>query len=258
MLFRQLFEPETCSYSYLLADEQTREAVLIDPVREMVERDRQIVEELELNLVHTLETHVHADHVTGAGHLRELLGSKSVVAKHGGASCGDIHVGEGDTIAFGSHTLEARTTPGHTDGCITYVLDGGTMAFTGDTLLIRGCGRTDFQSGDPHTLFHSIRDKIFSLPDETLLYPAHDYKGRTVTTVGEEKRLNPRVGLERSEDEFVEIMDNLKLAYPRRIDEALPANLACGLAVDGPFVPEEGIPVADCLLYTSPSPRDPD
>lgn len=229
MLFRQMFEPETSTYTYLLADEDTREAVLIDPVRETLERDAEVLTELGLKLTHVLETHVHADHVTSAGLLRERFGARTVVSQDGGAPCADLLAKDGDVIRFGKHQLEVRQTPGHTNGCITYVEHGQRMAFTGDTLLIRGCGRTDFQQGDPHKLYRSVQDKIFCLPDDTCIYPGHDYKGRTVSTVGEEKRLNPRLGAGKTEAEFVALMANLNLAYPKKIDEAVPANLKCGL-----------------------------
>lgn len=228
MIFRQLFDPETSTYTYLLADEQSHDAILIDTVREHFERDAQILEELGLKLRYTLETHVHADHVTGASKFSERFGSQRVVSRRGGAPCADLQVDQGDTISFGRHALEVRATPGHTDGCVTYVLEDQSMAFTGDAVLIRGCGRTDFQQGDARTLYRSIHDQVFTLPDDTRLYPGHDYKGRTVTTVCEERTHNPRLGGGRTEDEFVEIMDALGLPPPRRIDEAVPANLRCG------------------------------
>lgn len=233
MLFRQLYDAETSTYSYLLADEDTREAVLIDSVAEQVERDIRLVEELHLTLVHTLETHVHADHITGASEIRQRLGTRSVVAAEGGASCGDVPVRDGDRVSFGRHALVVRTTPGHTDGCLSYVLDdadgASPMVFTGDALLIRGCGRTDFQQGDPHTLFRSVHDKLLSLPPHTLIYPGHDYQGRTVTTVAEELEHNPRLGAGKTEAEFVAIMNGLQLAQPKKIDVAVPANLNCGV-----------------------------
>lgn len=245
MLFRQLFDAETSTYTYLLADSDTREAVLIDPVHEQVDRDLEIVEQLALTLKLTIETHVHADHITGASLIRERCGTRSVVAAEGGASCGDVFVRQDDRVSFGRHSLRVNTTPGHTNGCLSFVLDDESMVFTGDTLLIRGCGRTDFQQGDSRALFRSVRDKLFTLPDETLVYPGHDYRGRTASTIGEEKCHNPRLGLHRSEDEFVEIMANLDLAQPKRIAIAVPANLNCGVrkptaaATDGntsPFV----------------------
>jgi len=229
MIFRQLYEPETSTYTYLLADPKTREAVLIDPVREKLERDRKLLEELDLTLVYALDTHVHADHVTAAGMLREQLGSKTVVSNKGGAPCADVPVTEGDKLFFGDRWLEVRETPGHTDGCVSYLLDDQTKVFTGDTLLIRGTGRTDFQQGDPARLYDSIQAKLFSLPDDTEVYPGHDYRGFRSSTIGEEKQHNPRIGGRRSKQEFVEIMSGLQLAQPKRIAEAVPANLACGL-----------------------------
>ncbi len=229
MIFRQLFDPETCSYSYLLADERSRDAILIDSVREQGARDRALLEELDLRLLYTLETHVHADHVTASGWLREELGSRIVVGAQAGVENADLALADGTGIRFGSHWLETRHTPGHTNGCVTYVCGDAGVAFTGDALLIRGCGRTDFQQGDPRRLFRSVRERILSLPDDTRLYPGHDYRGCTVTTVAEEKRHNARLGLARSEEEFVEIMRGLRLARPKRMDEAVPANLRSGL-----------------------------
>lgn len=226
-LFRQLFEPESSTYTYLLADNETKEAVLIDPVRESLERDLEVLRDLGLSLTHVLETHVHADHVTGAAELRLRTGAKIVVSAHGGAPCADVLVDDGDAVQFGAHALEVRATPGHTDGCVSYVLGDHSMAFTGDALLIRGAGRTDFQQGDARKLYRSVTQKIFTLPDDTLLYPAHDYRGRTVTTVREEKAHNPRLA-NKSEAEFVDIMKELKLAPPKRIQEAVPANQRCG------------------------------
>jgi glyoxylase-like metal-dependent hydrolase (beta-lactamase superfamily II)/rhodanese-related sulfurtransferase len=236
MLFRQLFDPETSSYSYLLADEATREAVLVDSVREQVDRDVELIAELDLRLVAALETHVHADHVTGAGLLRERLGCSIVVCARAGVLTADRRVSNGDRVRFGGHVLEVRETPGHTDGCVTYVCHEEGMAFTGDALLIRGCGRTDFQQGDAAALYRSVRERILGLPAETRLYPAHDYKGRGVTTVAEERRFNPRLGDGHSADEFVALMRALRLPYPRRIDEAVPANMASGVTEPEPLV----------------------
>lgn len=226
MIFRQLFDPDTSTYTYLLADRQSREAVLIDPVREQVDRDAQILEELGLTLLYTLETHVHADHVTGASLLADRLGSRIGYAAASGVTGADLLLEHGDAVRFGRQALEVRATPGHTAGCVTYVTADRAQAFTGDALLIRGCGRTDFQQGDARTLYRSVHDQILSLPDNTWLYPGHDYKGRTVTTVAEEKRYNPRLTL--SEDAFVELMAGLGLPYPRRMDVAVPANLRLG------------------------------
>ncbi len=234
MLFRQLIDAETSSYSYLLADPRSREAVLIDPVREQLERDLELLRGLELELRYALDTHVHADHVTGSGLLRERLGCRVGVGEAAGVWTADLRLGDGDLVRFGAHALEVRATPGHTAGCVSYVWHGAGMAFTGDALLIRGCGRTDFQGGDARSLFTSVRERIFTLPDATLLYPAHDYRGRTVTTVGEEKRLNPRVGVSHGADEFVALMQALRLEHPKRIDEAVPANLASGITEPEP------------------------
>lgn len=230
MIFRQMLDPESSTWTYLLADEISREAVLIDPVREQFERDRQLIEELGLRLVFTLETHVHADHVTAAGLLRQHLGSRSVISEQAGVGCADLPVKDGDAIRFGRYTLEVRATPGHTSGCVTYVNAEQTLAFTGDALLIRGCGRTDFQGGDPRRLYRSVQDKIFSLPDDCVVCPAHDYKGRTQSTIREEKLYNPRLGARRDEEQFVEIMARLQLAMPQKMAVAVPANLDCGLS----------------------------
>ena len=229
MIFRQLFDRDSCTYTYLLGDADTGDAVLIDPVRELVERDEQILRELGLTLRFTLETHVHADHVTGSGLLRQRLGSQSVVAEAGGAPCADVQARHGDRITFGGQSLEVRRTPGHTDGCVSYVDHANKRVFTGDTLLIRGCGRTDFQQGSPAKLYESVHEQIFSLPDDFSIFPGHDYKGRTASSVAEEKAHNARLGGGKSQAEFQVIMDNLKLAYPKKIDVAVPANLKCGL-----------------------------
>jgi glyoxylase-like metal-dependent hydrolase (beta-lactamase superfamily II)/rhodanese-related sulfurtransferase len=212
----------------LLADEATREALLIDPVFEQARRDAALVDELGLKLSWTLETHVHADHVTGAWLLREKLGSRIAVSKAGGADGADKYLVPHERIAFGKRTLEALATPGHTNGCVTYVLDDRLAAFTGDALLIRGCGRTDFQQGDARTLFRSVRDQIFSLPDRCLVYPGHDYRGLAATSVGEEKLYNPRLGEAVGEGDFVGYMTHLGLAHPKQMEAAVPANLKCG------------------------------
>ena len=231
MLFRQLFDSETSTYTYLLADDATRDAILIDPVLTQLDRDVGLIEELELHLRFALDTHVHADHVTALGSLRDRLGAQTVMSERAGVGCADLLVKEGDTIEFGAHRIEVLETPGHTSGCISYVLRDRSMVFTGDALLIRGCGRTDFQEGDAHELYRSVRDKLFSLPGQTTIYPAHDYKGRTASTVDEERRHNPRLRLGKTEEQFVEIMRALTLAYPKYIDIALPRNVRCGVAV---------------------------
>ena len=232
MLFRQLFDQDSSTYTYLLADEASREAILIDPVIEQFERDRTLIEELQLKLLYVLDTHVHADHVTGSGMLRQHFGAKTVVSERAGIVCADLQVKQGDRIRFGQHELEIRETPGHTNGCLSFVCHQARMVFTGDALLIRACGRTDFQQGSSSTLYRSVHEQIFSLPDETTIYPGHDYKGRTASSVGEERRLNPRLGAHKSLDDFTKIMSELKLPYPRKIDAALPANSRCGVPVE--------------------------
>lgn len=252
MIFRQLFDAETSTYTYLLGDPETREAVLIDPVLEQVERDLQVIRELGLTLVWAVDTHVHADHVTGLGTLRERTGCKTALSERAGTGCPDRLVKQGDRVTFGRRYLEVRETPGHTNGCVTYVTDDRRRAFTGDALLIRGCGRTDFQQGSAKTLFGSVHGQIFSLDGETLLYPGHDYKGRTVTTVDEERAHNPRLGGGKGEDEFVAIMNGLQLAYPKKIDTALPANLQCGVPRGLPVTAEAEPPAPWAPVVRSP------
>ena len=228
MIFRQLFDPQSSTYTYLLADPAAREALLIDPVFEQARRDAALIKELGLKLAWTLDTHVHADHVTGAWLLREKLGSRIAISKASGADGADRLLQTNERIDFGKRQVQTLETPGHTDGCMTYVLDDRSMAFTGDALLIRGCGRTDFQQGDARTLFRSVRERIFSLPDRCLVYPGHDYRGLTVTSVGEEKLYNPRLGEAVGEGDFVGYMTHLGLPHPKQMDAAVPANLKCG------------------------------
>jgi glyoxylase-like metal-dependent hydrolase (beta-lactamase superfamily II) len=194
-------------------------------VIEQVERDVKLIQELGLTLKYAVDTHVHADHITGAGLLRERTGCKTAIAASEQVECADVPLQEGDELSFGQYKLKVLETPGHTKGCLSFVTDG--MVFTGDALLIRGCGRTDFQGGDADTLYTSITEKIFKLPDETIVYPGHDYKGMTMSTIAEEKAFNPRVKLGRQG--FVDLMNNLNLPMPKRIHEAVPANLKCGL-----------------------------
>lgn len=235
LLFRQLFEEESATYTYLLADvaHPDKPALLIDPVDKMVDRDISLVRELGLKLIYAMNTHVHADHITGTGLLKtKIPGTKSVISKASNSKA-DVLIQAGDKIHFGDLFLEVRATPGHTLGCVTYVTGDGAdqpqprMAFTGDALLIRGCGRTDFQGGSSEQLYQSVHSQIFTLPKDTLVYPAHDYKGFTVSTVGEEMQYNPR--LTKDQETFKNIMENLKLSYPKMIDVAVPANLVCGL-----------------------------
>lgn len=230
MLFRQLFEPISSTYTYLVACEETGEAALIDPVLETVERDLDLVFNLGLKLSLTLETHIHADHVTGAGRLRTLGGSKAGFPAASGAESADFAVSEGVPVTVGRLLLRPLYTPGHTDDHHAYLVEteGEAHIFTGDALLIEGCGRTDFQNGDPATLYRSVHEKIFALPEETLVYPAHDYNQRRVSSVAQERARNPRLGNGKSLEEFVAIMTGLNLPRPKKMDIAVPANRACG------------------------------
>lgn len=228
MLFRQLFDSESSTYTYLIADEKSRSAVLVDPVLEQVERDLTLLRELNLTLEYCLETHVHADHVTATGKLRELTGCHSLVPEGAPVNCADRHIRDGETLQLGDVTIKAIATPGHTDSHMAYLVNGDRL-LTGDALLIRGCGRTDFQSGSAAVLYDSVVQRLFALPDATLVYPAHDYHGHTVSTLGEEKNWNPRF-TGRSQEEFVNYMNDLTLPYPKKIMEALPANERCGNA----------------------------
>ena len=228
LIFRQLFDPTSSTYSYLLGDGDSGEAVLIDPVYEQVPRDLALVQELGLRLTTTLDTHVHADHVTGAWRLQQRCGSRIALAEAAGAAPVDRPLRHGDRITFGSRHLQVRATPGHTDGCLSFVLDDQRMAFTGDCLLIRGCGRTDFQQGSPQRLFESVHRQILTLPDDCLLYPGHDYRGVTVTSVAEERRFNPRLGGDVDVGDFTGYMNHLGLPHPKLMDIAVPANLRCG------------------------------
>lgn len=228
LIFRQLFDIPTSTYTYLLGDSESGCALIIDPVFENASRDAALMRELGLRLLATLDTHVHADHVTGAWMLKQNCGSQIMISEHSGAQNADRLLRHGDKIAFGARHLQIRATPGHTAGCLTYVLDDESMAFTGDSLLIRGCGRTDFQQGNPGLLYHSVKNQIFSLPPNCLLYPAHDYRGFTVTSVDEERRFNPRLGGDVNENDFTDFMNNLGLPHPKLMDIAVPANLRCG------------------------------
>ncbi len=228
LIFRQLFDAQSSTYTYLLGDSDGGEAILIDPVFEQVRRDAALAHELNLRFLWTLETHVHADHVTGAWLMKQRAGSRIALSAHSGAAGADRLLKHGERIAFGRRHVEVRATPGHTNGCVTYVLDDMSRAFTGDCLLIRGSGRTDFQQGDPRRMFQSVREQIFALPAACLLYPGHDYRGVTVTSVEEERRFNPRLGGDIGVDDFAGYMHNLGLPHPKQIDVAVPANLQCG------------------------------
>ncbi|OON20591.1 metallo-beta-lactamase domain protein, partial [Opisthorchis viverrini] len=227
LLFRQLFESVSSTYTYLLADRVSGIATIIDPVLEMVDRDSKLINELNLKLGPIINTHVHADHVTGSGLLKQRFPGSFSVLGHYDNVLADRKVRHGDFIEFGQFKLECRDTPGHTNGCMTLVLHAAEMAFTGDALLIRGCGRTDFQSGCSSTLYDSVHSQILSLPEHFLLFPAHNYSGQMVTTVGEEKKYNPR--FTRSKEEFIQLMDNLKLDLPKQFDRAMRLNVVCGI-----------------------------
>ncbi len=227
MVFRQLFEPLSSTYTYLLGCETSGQALLIDPVLPMWQRDLALVHELGFKLAYTLDTHIHADHVTAALRLKRETGSQIACAAFDRLPCADVGLQEGVPLVMGGVRIDPLFTPGHTDGHHAFLAH--QRVFTGDALLIDGCGRTDFQNGDAQTLYHSIHEKLFSLPEDTLVYPGHDYHGRFVSNIAQEKARNPRLGGERSLDEFVRIMAELKLAYPKFIDFAVPSNRQCGV-----------------------------
>ena len=226
MIFRQLFDSVSGTYTYLLASRRGGEALIIDPVLEKVDRYLQLINELDLRLVKAVDTHIHADHVTGLGALRDRTHCITVMGENSKVDVVSLRVAEGDKLTVEGVSLDVLYTPGHTDDSYSFLLKD--RVFTGDTLLIRGTGRTDFQNGDPRKQYDSIFGKLLKLPEETLLFPAHDYKGETVSTIGEEKRFNPRLQV-RSIDEYVDLMNNLKLPNPKMMDVAVPANLRQGL-----------------------------
>lgn len=243
ILFYQLFEPETSTYTYLLADRASREAVLIDPVLETVDRDLKLIEEHGFRLLYVLDTHIHADHVTGAGEIRKRTGAKTGVSAHAKVNCADLALEDGQELRFGRHTLRVLETPGHTDSCLSFYCEG--RVFTGDALLIRGTGRTDFQQGSPEKLYRSITDRLFTLPPETVVYPGHDYRGQTSSSIEMEMKHNARIGGGKTLAQFTETMKELQLAHPKKIHEAVPANLACGKkSADRVFIPQTvgGVP----------------
>ena len=230
MIFKQLFESDSCTYTYLIGSPDTGETILIDPVMDTVERDLQTLKDMNLSLTATLETHVHADHLTGARRLRERTGCKVVYPAMLELPCADAGVREGEAFMVGNIEIHPLYTPGHTDHHHAYLIDTpvNKFIFTGDALLIESCGRTDFQSGNAETSYHSIHNKFFSLPDETIVYPGHDYEGRFLTSIAQDKIRNPRLGGGKTKEEFVAIMDGLDLPYPRKIDFAVPGNTECG------------------------------
>ena len=233
MLLRQLFDTVSSTYSYLVADETTRKAVLVDPVFERHVRDAALIRELELVLLYTIDTHCHADHVTGAWLMKQAFGSSAALAGVYDAVNVDVPLKHGDVVRFGQESLEVRATPGHTDGCLSLVTPDRKMVFTGDTLLVRSAGRTDFQQGDPALLYQSIQAQLFSLPDECVVYPAHDYDGRISSTIGEERRFNARIGGNAREEDFVGYMLNLALPHPKQLEIAVPANMRGGKPAEG-------------------------
>jgi sulfur dioxygenase len=226
MEVRQLFDPGSSTYSYLLWEPASREAVLIDPVQDQITRDLRLVRKHDLKLRYTLETQVHANHLTGSGLLRRTLDSLVLVHENSRSKCADILLRDGDRIPIGNRKIEVLHTPGHTDSDVCYLIAG--MVFTGNVLLIRDCGRTHYRSSDPGTLYDSITQRLFSLPDSTIVCPGHDHQGRSFSTIGDEKACNPRVGKGISRDRFIAMTRNLCSELPPRIHEVLPSNVRCG------------------------------
>ncbi len=227
MLFQQLFDKESCTYTYFIADPENKEAVLIDPVDTQLQVYLDLIEEKGVTLKYSLETHVHADHVTASGQLRQMLGAKTAVSSLCGASSADIQIQDGDIFEFGvNEQIKVIATPGHTVGSVSFLWRD--RVFTGDALFIDGCGRTDFQGGDAGALYDAITQRLFTLPEDTIVYPGHDYKGRWISNIAQEKRINSRLA-NKTRDEFIEIMANLNLPKPKLIDMAVPANRYCGI-----------------------------
>lgn len=252
MIFRQMFDPVSSTYTYLIASRQGGEALLIDPVLERCERYLQLLDELDLQLVKAVDTHCHADHITGLGSLRDATRCVTVMGKASQVDCVSMRVDEGDTIDIETVSMDVLYTPGHTDDSYSFLWGG--QVFTGDTLLIRGTGRTDFQNGDPRDSYNSIFNKLLKLPDETLVYPAHDYKGDTVSTIGKERAHNPRLQVS-SVDEYVEIMENLDLPNPKMMDQAVPANLQIGFKPDDPGIQAATLGVDDARKHLVGNPN---
>jgi glyoxylase-like metal-dependent hydrolase (beta-lactamase superfamily II) len=226
VIFYQLFDLESSTYTYLVGDAVSKEAALIDPVLECMERDLKLVNDLGLTLKYVLDTHVHADHITGAGEIRARTGAKSGICAKAAVDCADLALADGARLYLGQKCIVAIATPGHTNTCMSFLFEGAV--FTGDALLIRATGRTDFQQGSAARLYESISKILFMLPENTMVYPGHDYNGQTSSTIGLEKKYNPRIHSGTSEAEFLEIMANLKLSDPKKMKEAVPANLMCG------------------------------
>ncbi|MFW7379560.1 MAG: MBL fold metallo-hydrolase [Oligoflexus sp.] len=230
MIFRQLYEPVSSTYTYLLGCQDTGQAILVDPVINSIDRDLAELHKLGLKLAYTLDTHIHADHITSALEMKKRVGSKIAVPAYDRLPCADLGMEEGKPLQVGGVKIDPLHTPGHTDGHFAYVFKD--RVFTGDALLIEGCGRTDFQNGNTDDLYQSVNEKLFTLPDDYLVYPAHDYKDRRVSSIAQEKKRNPRLGQDMSLEEFREIMKNLDLAYPKFIDYAVPGNRQCGMCPD--------------------------
>ncbi|PJZ70957.1 Zn-dependent hydrolase [Leptospira perolatii] len=229
IFFHQLFETQSSTYTYLISDRETKKTAIIDPVWETVDRDLKLIRELGLDLIYILETHIHADHITGADAVRKRTTAKTAASALAGIECIDIPLKDGQKLWLGNKAITAIATPGHTNACMSFLFE--SMVFTGDSLLIRGTGRTDFQEGSSAILYESITEKLFRLPDDTQVYPAHDYQGFTTSTIALEKELNPRIGGNRSKEDFRKIMKELQLATPKKMHLAVPANLGCGRSV---------------------------
>lgn len=251
VVFYQLFEPITSTYTYLIGDADSGECALIDTVIETVDRDLKLVRELGLKLKYVLDTHIHADHITGAGEIRTRTGAQTAVSRLAGVDCVDVKLEDGQELFLGNLPIRALATPGHTDSCMSFLFQ--ERAFTGDALMIRGTGRTDFQQGSAERLYDSVTGKLFSLPPGTQVYPGHDYRGQTASTIALERKFNPRLGDGKSKADYVKIMSELKLADPKKIHEAVPANLACGTIKKGEAMQVQmvdGIPVIEPQAVT--------
>jgi sulfur dioxygenase len=256
IIFQQLFESESSTYTYIIADKNTKEAAIIDPVLETVDRDLKLIEELGLKLMYVLDTHIHADHITGAGEIRKRTQAKTAVSQQAQVSCVDIPLEDGQELLLGDKKIKVIATPGHTNTCLSYWFEG--MIFTGDALLIRGCGRTDFQHGSSEKLYDSVHEKLFKLSPDTIVCPGHDYRGQTTSTIQLEKEFNPRLGEKKTKEDFKKIMSELNLANPKKIHEAVPANMACGRPKDlRTLHPQlvDGIPEVTCEDVLSKTPE---